>query len=403
MKCNPAPGDLERKANVQVFEQSFHMRHSYPVYFMRGLFAEACDVLTQVVSGARTKDDPARVLCVIDDGVAAAHPALGGAIESKSADAASWGLSERPLTVPGGEAIKNDRRAVEELYAAFARIGLDRHSYVVAIGGGAVLDAVGFAAATAHRGIRLVRVPTTVLSQNDSGVGVKNGINYLGQKNFLGTFAPPWAVINDFDFLRTLTPRDTISGMAEAVKVALIKDRALFEWLERSAPALRDGAETELEELVQRTAMLHLRHISSSGDPFESGSSRPLDFGHWAAHKLEALTEHRLRHGEAVAVGIALDTLYSARVGLLDVRDAERVFGLLVALGLPTYDAMLAATKEDGSQLYLDGLEEFRQHLGGRLCVTLLNGLGRSTQVDQLDASLLEDCRRELCHRSEAH
>jgi 3-dehydroquinate synthase len=196
---------------------------------------------------------------------------------------------------------------------------------VLGIGGGAVLDMVGYAAATAHRGIRLIRVPTTVLAQNDSGVGVKNGINAFGKKNFLGTFAPPYAVLNDIDFLTTLDDRDWRSGIAEAVKVALIKDANFFEFITTNAKALARRDMDSMQHLVYRCAQLHLNHIANSGDPFEKGSSRPLDFGHWAAHKLEQLTHYNLRHGEAVAIGIALDTTYSYMAGMLSRSDWQQV------------------------------------------------------------------------------
>ena len=136
---------------------------------------------------------------------------------------------------------------------------------------------------------------------------MKNGVNAFGMKNLLGSFAPPFAVLNDADFLRTLQPRDKIAGVAEAVKVALIRDRAFFDWLEASADALRACEGAAMSRMIRRCAELHLDHIATGGDPFEMGSARPLDFGHWAAHKLEQLSRFRLCHGEAVAIGIALD------------------------------------------------------------------------------------------------
>ena len=123
------------------------------------------------------------------------------------------------------------------VHRAIHEYGIDRHAYVLAVGGGALLDMVGYAAATAHRGVRLVRVPTTVLSQNDSGIGVKNSVNAFGKKNFLGTFAPPFAVFNDFTFLTTLSDRDWRAGISEAIKVALLKDATFFAFLEEHATA----------------------------------------------------------------------------------------------------------------------------------------------------------------------
>src|ERR1043165_2572486 len=218
---------------------------------------------------------------------------------------------------------------------------IDRHSYIICVGGGALLDMVGLAAATAHRGVRHIRIPTTTLSQDDSGVGIKNGINAFGKKNFIGTFTPPFAVINDFKLLETLSPRDKRAGYVEAVKVSLIRDADFFFKIEQDAFKLRDFEPEAVKRLIFRSAELHVNHIATSGDPFEFGSARPLDFGHWAAHKLEQLSEYRLRHGEAVAIGIALDVIYARRMGYLDRAAERRVLSLLELLGFELFASEL--------------------------------------------------------------
>jgi 3-dehydroquinate synthase len=298
-------------------------------------------------------------------------------------------LAADPAEVAGGEAAKNDPEALGWLQAGFHAAGLDRHSFVLIVGGGAVLDMVGYAAATTHRGLRIVRVPTTVLGQNDSGVGVKNGVNALGTKNLLGTFAPPFAVLNDRRFLETLSPRDRVEGMAEAVKVALIRDLPFFEWLEAHAARIAAFEAEAVAYSIRRCAELHLAHIAGSGDPFEAGSARPLDFGHWAAHKLETLTTHALRHGEAVAIGMALDCRYSVETGLLDEGSLARICNVLEALGLPTWDDALSRRDATGLPLVLRGLEEFREHLGGELSLTLLRGLGHGVEVREVEEAAL--------------
>ena len=253
-----------------------------------------------------------------------------------------------------------------------------------------MLDAVGLAAATAHRGVRLVRVPTTVLAQNDSGVGVKNAVNLKGVKNYVGTFAPPWAVLSDFDFLEQLPRRERIAGIAEAVKVALIRDAGFFQWLEAHVDELATCAAATEEAMIRHTAELHMRQIALGGDPFENGSARPLDFGHWAAHKLEALTRHHLRHGEAVAIGMALDSHYSVLAGLLEPGADERIAVLLEGLGLRIWHPALARRLDGDRLAVLAGLEEFREHLGGELCVTLLSTIGTGVEVDRIDPALVE-------------
>jgi 3-dehydroquinate synthase len=274
---------------------------------------------------------------------------------------------------------------VTGLQRRLVELNIDRHAFVVGIGGGAFLDMIGFVAATTHRGIRHIRVPTTVLGQNDSGVGVKNGINAFGMKNLLGSFAPPFAVLNDADFLRTLHPRDKIAGIAEAVKVSLIRDGLFFEWLEGNAEALRECAPAAMARMIRRCAELHMRQIAHGGDPFETGSARPLDYCHWSAHKLEALTAHELRHGEAVAIGLALDTRYSVQIGMLAPGGEERVYKLLKCLGFYLWHPAMETRDEQGRLIILRGIEEFREHLGGELTITLLLDIGRGEEVHTMD------------------
>jgi 3-dehydroquinate synthase len=270
------------------------------------------------------------------------------------------------------------------------------------VGGGALLDMVGLAAATAHRGIRHVRVPTTTLSQDDSGVGVKNGINAFGKKNFIGTFAPPFAVINDFQMLATLEPRDKRNGFVEALKVACIRDAEFFNQIENDADALRLFEPAAVQRLIHRCAELHLNHIATGGDPFEMGSARPLDFGHWAAHKLEQISEYRIRHGEAVAVGIALDCIYARDMGHLSAADCDRILRLLERLGFSLWASDLLHADEDDKLVVLEGLEEFREHLGGELTITLLHAIGQGFEVHEMNVPKVLSAIHELQARASA-
>ena len=177
--------------------------------------------------------------------------------------------------------------------------------------------------------------------------------------------------------------------MAEAVKVALIRDRAFLRWLERNAAELRAFRAAAVDHLFRRCAELHMAQIAEGGDPFERGSARPLDFGHWSAHKLELMTGHALRHGEAVAIGIALDTRYSVLAGHLADGDDSRVCDLLIRLGLPVFHPALKDADSFGEHGLLRGLREFREHLGGELTITLLAGLGRGLEVHEMDERLI--------------
>jgi 3-dehydroquinate synthase len=362
--------------------RTIRVEFEHRVHFTRGLFAGSNSLLQTVL--AQSGRVP-KVLVVLDEGLAQARPDLAGVIETYFAGLRGHvALVGPPLIIEGGERAKMSYFHVSEIHSQIERHHVDRHSFVLGIGGGALLDVAGLAAATAHRGVRHVRVPTTVLSQNDSGVGVKNGINAFGKKNFIGTFAPPFAVINDFDFLSSLSQRDKRSGYAEAVKVALVRDRVFFESLERDAEALAAFQPEAMERMIHRSAELHLDHIAGSGDPFEFGSARPLDFGHWAAHKLEPLSGHEIRHGEAVAIGMALDVIYSRNIGLLDAGSAARILALLRKLGFELFANELLHLDAEHQPIVLKGLEEFREHLGGELTLTMLRGIGAGLEVHEI-------------------
>ena len=374
---------------AETLRQKISVPFEYPVVFTREAFDPSNPALVEVLT-EREPNRRHRVFCVLDEGLAAAWPEVGGQIQAYFGHhAASLELVSEPVSVPGGEAAKTDPGLIDRLHAMFHRHRIDRHSFVLIVGGGGVLDAVGYAAATAHRGLRTVRMPTTVLGQNDSGVGVKNGINAFGAKNFLGTFVPPFAVVSDLRFLERLPARDAIAGYAEAVKVALIRDRAFFEWIEADAEDLAALDPEPMAVLIRRCAELHLRHIATSGDPFEHGSARPLDFGHWAAHKLEALTDHEVRHGEAVSIGLVLDSRYAVEIGLLPEPAFERIFNLLGRLGLPRWHDGLLMPGKGGRPALLDGLADFREHLGGELTVTLIRGIGDALEVHEMQESAI--------------
>lgn len=371
---------------MEFLRQVFDIRFEYKVFFTTRLFDQKNDVFRSFLQETRNPGVSRKVIFVLDNGVVEHHPRLVGQIKSYLAGEPDVRLIEDMILVPGGEMTKNSEEHFQKIIAAVNQHGIDRHSYLVAIGGGSVLDVAGYAAAVAHRGIRHIRIPTTVLSQNDSGVGVKNGINYFNKKNFLGSFTPPVAVFNDDHFLTTLNDAEWRSGISEGIKVALIKDAAFFEWLEANAEKMVTRDMTAMRYQIKRCAELHLAHIAGA-DPFESGSSRPLDFGHWSAHKLEQLSNFAIRHGEAVAIGIALDTVYSFLSGRLNESAMKRVLQVIGTLGFPLTDPLLEVTN-DRSPL-LDGLNEFREHLGGRLTIMLLRDIGQGEEVHEIDPALV--------------
>ncbi|MSU34148.1 MAG: 3-dehydroquinate synthase [Pedosphaera sp.] len=383
---------------MSVIERIIRVEWRHQVHFTLDVFARTNPTLAAVISEGRPASfqRSTKVLCVVDESLAEANAALLREISAYFEQHPSIQLTGLPVLMVGGEAVKNAYFRVSEIHALIDRYHIDRHSYLVVVGGGALLDMVGLAAATAHRGVRLIRIPTTTLAQDDSGVGVKNGINAFSKKNFIGTFAPPFAVINDFNLLATLSPRDKRAGFVEAVKVACIRDGHFFARLEQDASALARFEQAAMQYLIHRSAELHLDHISGSGDPFEIGSARPLDFGHWAAHKLEQLSEYRLRHGEAVAIGIALDVIYSRRMGHLPAPAAERILTLLEKLGFELFAVELLHEDSSGRLLVTGGLEEFREHLGGDLTITMLRDIGEGFEVHDVNLPLVNLCILEL-------
>ena len=390
---------------MKPIQQRFAISYAYDVLFTEHLFSISNSTLVDALTAGSAT--PVDVFFVLDEGVHAHHPRLLADIDTYFAHHnARINLAGPPMIVPGGEDAKNDPAHATAIQRAVYEHKVCRHSFIVAIGGGAVLDMAGYAAATSHRGVRHIRVPTTVLAQNDSGVGVKNSVNAFGSKNFLGTFAPPDAVINDFNFLHTLDDRDWRAGISEAVKVALIKDPAFFHFIHEHAAAL-SPAQRDMEamkHLIHRCAALHVDHISAYGDPFEKGSSRPLDFGHWAAHKLESLTNFAIRHGEAVAIGIALDCCYAHLNGTLSESALSLILQTFETLGFALYVPALSSHIEDPShpRSLFRGLSEFREHLGGELTVLLLEDIGKSQEVHAVDYARYREAIAMLKAREQA-
>ena len=367
-----------------MIERSIHLELVHRVEFTRDLFSPVNTILSDVVAKCGS-NQILRCIVFVDGGVVGGNQNLLREISSWfNARDGELELVDSPMVLPGGESCKNDWSLIPEIWDRLNVNKIDRHSFVIAIGGGAFLDMVGFAASTAHRGVRLIRVPTTSLSQGDGGVGVKNGVNFFGKKNWVGSFAVPYAVINDFAFLETLDDKSKRAGIIEAIKVALVRSKDFFNEIEKRAKQLANLDQDALEYVIQRSAVEHVDHISTSGDPYELGSARPLDYGHWVAHKLEQISSFKIGHGEAVAIGIAVDLIYSKLVGIISEDECSRVLRLIKEVGFKIYSADLKK-EESGKSIILQGLEEFREHLGGVLTITLVPEIGRKIEVNEMD------------------
>lgn len=372
---------------AQQYDQDFVVPFRHRLRFTRDVLAPSggeADVLLDLLEPT---DRRVRVMFVVDAGVAKGSANLVENLENFPERHQDRISQVGPIVhIAGGEACKNDSRVVDDLLARFNDNDLDRRSYVVVVGGGAVLDAVGFAVAVAHRGLRLIRLPSSTMGQADSGIGVKNAVNLFGKKNWMGTFAVPWAVINDAALLEPLPDRDYRCGFSEAVKVSLLKDAEWFGTLCNEAPLISERNLEAGRRAIERSAYWHLTHITRGGDPFEMLEARPLDFGHWLAHRIEAMTSFTLRHGEAVAIGLAVDCRYSTLRQGLASDSFERIVGCLRNLKLPLFDPIL--TQSDS---ILRGLEEFRQHLGGRLTITMLRAPGEPVDVHEIDYAAMHE------------
>lgn len=379
------------ESNHRFVDMSFQVPFTHRLRFTENISGDELDVLLGILESEHSKKP--KVMIVVDSDVYthSEHVQKLGKrlIDAKDIDVI--GNDNKVCLLPGGEAVKNTSVPVKQLLTLINQYDLDRRSYIIVIGGGAILDAVGFAAATAHRGIRLVRLPTTTLAQGDSGVGVKNAINYFGKKNWVGTFAVPWAVINDAALLESLPDRDFRCGFSEAVKVSLLKNRDDFHFLCKHARQIRDRDMTLAFPVIQKSCLHHLHHITKGGDPFEALEARPLDFGHWSAHKMEPLSDYRIRHGEAVGIGVALDCIYSQLKFGFPKKHAQAVCQCLHDLGMPLWDATLNQV-----DVILEGLEEFRQHLGGRLTITMLRDVADPFDVHDMDLEIMREAIGQL-------
>ncbi len=377
---------------LSAIKQSFSVKYEYQLLFTQGVFHIDNSIFVDTIATYKP-NEAVKVFFVIDKGLSDAHPDILMQIEAYCKSHSNQLKHTQSIVLDGGEQSKNSSESIEAVLKGINDNAICRHSFVIAIGGGALIDMAGYAAAIAHRGVKLIRIPTTVLSQNDAAVGVKNSVNIFNKKNFLGTFAPPFAIINDSNFLKTLEQRDWISGVSEAIKVALIKDKTFFKYIAENAIAIKNRDMEVMHYVIYKCAEMHMHHISQGGDPFESGSSRPLDFGHWAAHKMEYMTNYSLRHGEAVAKGIALDVTYAHLVGLISKADLKHILKVLLVIG---FDLSLPLSSTLETEELLGGIQEFREHLGGELTITLISGIGIKHDVHTIDMGLMSQAITNL-------
>ena len=374
-----SPVDFYTTAHNIGHDTVFSCEFNHRLRFTANVFATGNTILSEILSEASRYCS--NVAIFIDSNVARTRANLTNKIN----DYFTKYLPENTPkihVIPGGEQVKNDQMYFKQILNAMEQSHLCRKSFVIAMGGGAVLDAVGFAASITHRGLRLIRIATTTLSQADSAMAVKNGINSFGKKNYMGVFSTPWAIINDEETLGTLTMQHWLAGFSEAVKVALLKDPLLFEYMYRNCNGIRTRNLDVSIPVIRQSARLHFDHITLNGDPFEREDARPLDFGHWSAHKLEQMSGFELSHGQAVAIGIAIDATYANFMGWLSDVDHRRILECLNGIGFKLYHRSMQY-----ANTLLGGLDEFQEHLGGRLTIPSISKIGGAFDIFEIDTN----------------
>jgi len=297
--------------------------------------------------------------------------------------------AEQPtvLFLPSGESHKR-LATVESLAQQLALAGADRDSILLAFGGGVIGDVTGFLAAIYMRGIRYVGLPTTLLAQVDSSLGGKTGVNLLAGKNLIGAFHHPLAVFSDIDLLRTLPAAELRAGLQEAIKSAIIRDPALFRFMEKNGDAILSGDPAALQKVV--TASVRVKAEVVSQDEKESGLRMVLNFGHTIGHAIEAATHYRkLLHGEAVAWGSIAALHVSLNRGCITPEDFARMANLILRYG-PIPPFKVAATPQASAAKLVALTSADKKKRSGRRAFVLATGIGRTeVAYDVTDAELL--------------
>jgi 3-dehydroquinate synthase len=343
---------------------------AYDILVGRGLIATA---------GSRIAALGARAAAIVtDEHVGRLYAeALAKSLEAQ-------GLRPSVVTLPPGEATKS-YASLEQVCDAVLAARIERGDLVVALGGGVIGDLAGFAAAVVRRGVRFVQVPTSLLSQVDSSVGGKTGINSRHGKNLVGAFHQPSLVLADTALLDTLPIREMRAGYAEVAKYGLIDDERFFAWCEANWQGVFAGG-PERDEAVAQSCRAKADVVVR--DEHENGDRALLNLGHTFGHALERITRYdsaRLVHGEGVAIGLALAFRFSASLGLCPAADAQRVEAHLSAAGLPTRLSHVPGGCGTVDEL-LDAMAQDKKVKGGALTFILARGIGQSFIAPGIEA-----------------
>lgn len=340
---------------------------SYPIFIGSGLLGQI-ELLAPHIAG--------RQVCIVTDDTVA--PLYLDRLCQTLAD-----YSVLPVVLPTGEAFKN-WSTLQQIFDALLSARHDRRTTLIALGGGVIGDMTGFAAACYQRGVDFIQIPTTLLSQVDSSVGGKTGINHPAGKNMIGAFYQPKAVLIDTDSLATLPEREISAGLAEIIKYGLIRDRAFLDWLEENMPALREREPALITEAIARSCAAKAEVVAA--DEREGGVRALLNLGHTFGHAIEAhLGYGSWLHGEAVGAGMVMALDMSHALGWIAAEDRQRGVQLIAAAGLPVAppEGMLA---EDFRRL----MAVDKKVLDGQLRLVLLRQLGEAVVTADFDPNTLD-------------
>ena len=348
---------------------------SYPIHIGRNLIGDASLILPHL----KRK----HVAVVTNTTVAPLY------LEQLTISLQAAGVSLLPIILPDGEAYKNTQ-TLNTIYDALLQNRCERSTTLIALGGGVIGDLTGYAAATFLRGVPFIQIPTTLLSQVDSSVGGKTGINHPLGKNMIGAFYQPQVVLADIDTLKTLPPREFSAGMAEVIKYGLMRDADFFDWLEGNVEALMSLDEQALSYAIYRSCQNKADLVAL--DEHEQGDRALLNLGHTFGHAIENAMGYGVwLHGEAVAAGTILAADLSQRLGWLTASDSKRVSDILKAAKLPVTAPNL------GVERYLDLMGHDKKVEDGKIRLVLQQGIGKAVissdyAADKLKETLLTTC-----------
>ena len=376
--------DIDHAARSESVPVSLGDR-SYDISIGEGLLARAGGIVAPLLRRPMTA-------IVTDSNVAAAH------LATLERALAAHGIRSTAIVMPPGEATKSYQH-LAELCDRLLAAGIERRDRIIAFGGGVIGDLAGFAAAILRRGVDFIQIPTTLLSQVDSSVGGKTGINSPHGKNLIGAFHQPLAVITDISLLNTLPKRELASGYAEVAKYGLLGDNGFFEWLEAAAPTIMRGDAQARIHAIKRSCEAKARIVAE--DETETGVRALLNLGHTFGHALESATNYsqRLLHGEGVSIGMVQAFRFSERLKLCAPGTSERVALHLKGVGLPTHVSEIPGDLPPAATL-LDMMRQDKKAQGGKLTFILVKGVGEAfIAKDVPDHDVLDFLTEDLRQR----